>query len=130
MAWQVVNLPNLVLVGTSAGAFTNAIGSLDDAESITFFMVSTAAATSTGAAGILLQVSQFDPAVTAPGGVTQSTGFNTLSSTIFSTGAGLLTSSGYAITVTNVAYRGLRLSGYSSGTDGELIARVCKSILV
>lgn len=129
MSWQVVNLPKLTLATTGAAAVTNGIGNLDDAESITLYFVSTAAATSTGAL-LALQVSQFDPAVAAPVGVTQSTGWNTLSSIIFSTGAGLFTSSGYAFTLAPIGFRGLRISGLSSGTSGETIAYASKTIFV
>ena len=64
MAWQVVNLPALIPTTTGAGAVTNFIGSLDDAESITIFMVSTANGGSSGATGLTIQVTQWDPATT------------------------------------------------------------------
>ena len=127
--YTVRNLPRLTAASTGAGAVTAAIGSLDDAESITIFMVSTAAAASTGA-GLSLQVSQFDPAIDLPLGVTQSTGYNTLSSTVFSSGAGLVTSSGYAITIAVGGWRGARIGGLTSATSGEVIAYVTKKILL
>ena len=127
--YAIRNLPVLTAATTGAGAVTNAIGSLDDADAITIFLISTAAAASSGA-GLSLQVSQFDPAIDLPLGVTQSTGFNSLSSTIFSSGAGLLTSSGYAITIEPVAFRGLRIGGLTSATSGENIARVVKRVIL
>ena len=130
MAHIVVNLPKLTAATTGVDAVTNAIGNLDDANCITIFMVSTAAALSSGA-GLGLQVSQFNPAIAAPvRGVTESTGFNALSSTIFSTGAGLVTSSGVAVTITNISFKGLRISGLTSATAGETIAFVSKQISV
>ena len=129
MSWQVVNLPNLTLVGTSASSPSVAIGSLDDAESITIYMNTTASATSTN--GLGLQVSQFDPAIPLPTGVTQSTVWYSLSSNAFSTAAaGQVTSSGSAFTLTGISYRGLRLTGFSSGVAGEIVARASKSIFV
>ena len=127
--YTVKNLPRLTAATTGANAVTAAIGSLDDAESITIYMISTAAAASTGV-GLHLQVSQFDPAINLPLGVTQSTGFNVLSSTIFSSGAGLVTSSGYAITVSVGGWRGMRIGGLTSATSGEPIAYVAKKILL
>lgn len=129
MQFTVKNLPVLTAAATSANANTNAIGGLDDASSITIYMVSTAAAASTGT-GLGLAVSQFDPHTSDPTGVTQSTGFHLLSSTIFSSGTGLVTSSGYAITITNISFRGLRITGLTSATSGEKIAWATKQIEV
>ena len=129
MSWQVVNLPNLTLVGTSAGSPTIGIGSLDDAESITIFMNTTAVGTSTGAGTMGLQISQFDPAIPLPTGVTQSTVWYSISTGLFSTTA-VVTSSGVAFTLTNISYRGLRLTGFTSGAAGEIIARASKTIFV
>ena len=132
MAYVTVQLPTLVAAATSANSPTNAIGSLDDAESLTIFMVSTAAATSTGGL-LLLQVSQFDPSLASSAamvGVTVSTAYHQLSSLIFSTGAGLVTSSGVAITINNISYKGLRMIGLSSATSGEKIAFVSKQVLL
>lgn len=133
MAYQTIQLPTLLLAGTSAGAFTNPIGGLDDAESITLFMVSTPAATTTGAL-LALQVSQFDPSLASSAsqtGVITSTAYHPLSSLIFSTATGLVnTTAGTAITITNISFKGLRISGYSSGTAGEKIAFVSKQIFI
>lgn len=132
---QYRQLPGLFLAGTSAGAFTTPIGGLDDALAITLWMVSTAAATSTGAI-LGLQVSMFDPSQASSAeerGVIQSTNYHALSSLIFSTGAGLVTSSGISITLalnTIGAWRGLRMAGLSSGTAGERIAFISKTIWV
>ena len=125
-------LPTLVAAATSANATTNPIGGLDDAAAITFYMVSTAPATSTGT-GLLLQVCMFDPSLASSAsetGTTVSTAYQTLSTTIFSSGTGLITSSGYAITISPIAFRGLRISGLTSATSGEKIAWVTKQIEV
>ncbi len=126
MAYTVRNLPPMIATGTSAGAFSNGIGSLDDADRIMLFMVSTANAGSSGSAGLLLQVSQFDPAITDPVGVTQSTGWHTLSTVLFP----LATSSGSAHIIEAGGFRGIRLSGLTSAVSAETIARVSKLILV
>ena len=127
--YTVRDLPKLTAATTGANAVTIGIGNLDDAQSITIFMVSTANAASSGV-GLGLAVSQFDPGIAAPAGVTQSTGFNMLSSTIFSTAAGLVTSSGMAITISPVSFRGLRLTGLTSAASGETIAFVSKQIVI
>ena len=129
MSWQAVNLPALIPTTTGAGAVTNAIGNLDDAESITIYMVSTANAGSSGATGLTIQVCQFDPASALPVGVTQSTVFNALTTNVFSTTV-TMTSSGSAFTITPVGFRGLRLSGITSGVSGQTIAYVSKTIFV
>ena len=128
MAYQVINLPPLLAVTTSAGGTTGGIGSLDDAERITLFMVSTANALTSGA---VLQVSQFDPAIPIPVGLGSSmlsTGFHTLSSVAFVVGTTV--SSGIAVVIDNVAWRGFRLGGLTSAVAGERIATVVKHISV
>ena len=125
MADTVTNLPPLVASGTSAGAFTNGIGSLDDAQSIMLFMTSSGNFGSSGTAGLLLQVSQFDPAIAAPVGVTQSTIWHTLSTVLFP----LVTSSGGAHKIEAGGFRGIRLAGLTSAISGELVARVTKMIV-
>jgi hypothetical protein len=122
----------MTAAGTSANAPTTLVGSLDDADSVTIYLVSTAAATSTGAV-MFLQVTQYDPALASSAsvtGVTQSTAFHMLSSVIFSTGAGLVTSSGCAITISPINFRGMRIIGLSSATSGEPIAYVTKQIII
>ena len=136
MSWQVVNLPALIPTTTGAGAVTNFIGNLDDADSLTIYMVSTANAGSSGATGLTIQVTQWDPATTPtpPTGVTQSTAINTLSTSVFSTGATgstiLMTSSGNILNIMPVNFRGLRLSGVTSGISGQAIAFASKTIWV
>ena len=130
MAWQVVNLPALQL--TSVGSsFTNAIGSLDDAENITLFFTSSAATLSSGNT---IQISQFDPAIVAPTGVTQSTNFFNLSSGVGSTAIGISTAAPgkTTLTLTAIGFRGLRIGLLSSvsGSTGEVIAHVTKQIFV
>lgn len=126
MAYQTVNLPRLVAQSTGAGAVTNGIGSLDDAEVIHIYMISTANAASTTAAGLTLQVSQFDPAIAAPVGVTQSTNWHTMSTALFP----VATSSGSVHVVSPAGFRGLRLNGLTSAVGSEVIAYVSKQVLV
>ena len=126
MALTAVNLPPMIASGTSAGAFTVGTGSLDDAQYIMIYMTSSANAASTVTAGLRLQVSQFDPAIAAPVGVTQSTGWQTLSTTVFP----VATSSGAAHVILSAGFRGIRLSGITSALTGERIAWVSKQIVV
>lgn len=115
MPYTVQDLPKLV--ATSSGK-TNAVGSLDDAASITIYLTSSAA----GSSGALIQVAQFDPAITAPMGVTQSTFWVT---------AATVTSSNTAVVLTNVSFRGLRLISTSTAfTANEVVGFVSKQIRV
>lgn len=127
MAWQVANLP--ALIPTSSGSlFTNGIGSLDDAESITIFMTSSSA---TGSSAAAIQVSQFDPAIAAPVGVTQSTGWYLL--TIGSTTGGTYvfgSTLSNAVTISPVSFRGIRLSALASAVTTDTIAFATKQLFV
>jgi hypothetical protein len=130
MGYDVRQLPALTATTSAANAATIAVGALDDAESITIFLVSTRNAGSSGT-GLVIQVSQFDPSLASsasPNGVTVSTAFHTLSSTIFS--SAIVTSTGGAFTLSPISFRGLRLSGLTSATAGENIAFVSKQIIV
>ena len=129
MSWQVVNLPALIPTTTGANSVTNGIGNLDDADAITIFMVSTANASST-TGPLTLQISQFDPAIPLPVGVTQSTVWNSVSSVFFSTALGQFTSSGFTHTISPVCFRGIRLTGLASGISGQAVAYVSKTIFV
>ena len=130
MSWQVVNLPPLIPTTTGANSVTNGIGNLDDAESITLYFVSTANASST-TGPLTLQVSQFDPAIPLPVGVTQSTVWNSISTNLFSTAAaGQVTSSGAVVTIAPIGFRGMRLTGLASGISGQVVAYVSKTIFV
>ncbi len=116
MSYIVRDLPNLV--ATSSGK-TAGIGSLDDASSITIFLTSSATGVVTGS---VIQVSQFDPAIPAPAGVTQSTQW---------VSAGTVTSSLTAVVLSNVSFRGLRLVSSSTAmTVAEIVAYVSKQITV
>src|SRR6476659_10382679 len=113
------NLPSLVTQSTGTGAVTNALGNLDDANCITIFLCSSA-----GSGIPLIQVSQYDPAIASPQpGVSESTTWRVLQ-------AFAATSSGTAIMITNVGFRGLRLANTSSAATGEIIAYASKQILV
>ena len=122
MPYQVVNLPRLVAQSTGTGSVTQGIGNLDDANAINIFITSSAGIAHTA---LVVSVSQFDPAIAAPSGVTQSTGWNQLSTALYG-----FTSSGQAIIVSPVAFRGLRLGGTSSAATGEVVAYASKQILV
>ena len=125
MANIVRDLPPLKTFTSSGGtaSLSVGIGNLDDAGSITIFPTSSATAS---LAGALIQVSQFDPAIAAQTGVSQSTGWNSLSTTI------VITSSSVSVTITNVSFRGLRLSNFitTSSQAGEVVAFVSKQISV
>lgn len=112
------------LTPTSSGSTVSiGIGHLDDASSITIFFTSSAAGSSTAA---LVQISQFDPSDLFPTvGTNQSSAFYTVSS------SAPITSSGpFAISLTNISFRGFRLSAITSFTSGEVIAFVSKQITV
>lgn len=125
---EVRNLPAITAASSGANAASNAIGNLDDATSIGIFLVSTGNWASSGT-GIRLQISQFDPAIAAPVGVTQSTDFYMYSSATLSSGVAGYTSSA-AFIITGGAFRGIRLTGLTSATAGEKIAYVTKQITV
>lgn len=121
MAWSVADLKSLT--PTSSGSVnTNGVGGLDDAESITIFL-------STAAGANLLvptiQISQFDPNIPAPVGVTQSTQWYS------STDIGPFTAGG-ALTISEISFRGLRLvsSAGSSVAAGTIVAFVSKQLFV
>ena len=129
MPYQAINLPPLTAQTTTTTGVTIGIGNLDDAERITLFMVSTANAGSSGTVGLRLSVSQFDPAIPIPDGQGSSmlsTGWFLISTGVFP----IATSSGHAHIIESVAFRGLRLSGLTSATAGEIIARVVKHVNV
>jgi hypothetical protein len=114
MAYTVRDLPNLI--ATSSGK-TAAIGNLDDASSITIFLASSASG-----ALPLTQLSQFDPAIPRQSGVSPSTQWYT---------GPAFTSSGTALTISNVSFRGLRLNSTSTAfTAAEVVAFVTKQISV
>lgn len=118
MANIVRDLPKLTTVTSSGGAaVTNAIGSLDDASSITLFLASSASAATSAA---VVQISQFDPAINVQSGVPSTSWFS----------AGTVTSSGGTV-LSNISFRGLRLSfTATSSAAGEIIAFVSKQISV
>lgn len=122
MANIVRDLPPLKTVTTSGGAnFTNFIGSLDDANSITLFFTSSFSGTTTSA---VLHVTQYDPAIPLQSGVSQSTANYNLSTA-------LITSSGMALTLTNISFRGLRIDfTATSSAAGEIMAYASKQISV
>ena len=120
MSWGVKDLGAAAVATSSGGAaFSNTFGHLDDAESLTIFFTSSALSSSS-----LVQVSMFDPADIFPQpGVTQSSAWFPLS--------GAVTTSAAAITISPVAFRGLRLSVVAtSSAKGEIVAWVTKSIFV
>jgi methenyltetrahydromethanopterin cyclohydrolase len=130
MAYEVKQLPTLTATTSAANAATVAIGALDDAESITIYLISTRNAGSSSN-GLSIQVSQFDPSLASSAsvtGITVSTAFHTLSSTIFS--SAIVTSSGGAFTLSPVSFKGLRLAGLTSATNGENIAFISKQVLI
>ncbi|SRR5216684_6920703 len=132
MPYTVRDLTPLFLNTTSTTA-TVGVGHLDDASSITIFLASSASALSSG--GLLLQVSQFDPADkfpqgsefnAGPTGITQSSAFYTVTSSL-----GVL-STLTPIVLSNISFRGLRLIGFtaSGNSTGEFVAYATKQITV
>jgi hypothetical protein len=114
------DLPSIVI--TSSGSLlTGGVGSLDDADAITIFL-------STATAALLLlptvEISQFDPAIPTPVGVSQSTEWYASTQYAFTVGG--------AITISPVAFRGLRLrtSAGSSIVGGTVVAFCTKQIFV
>jgi len=93
-------------------------GHLDDASNITLFFTSSALSSAAG-----VQVSMFDPADTFPqAGVTQSSAWFALPG---------FASSASAIAISNISFRGLRLSiTATSSAAGEIIAWATKQISV
>jgi hypothetical protein len=123
MAYIVRDLPPLKTATSSGGASnTNVIGSLDNANSITLFFTSSFSGTTTTAT---LHVTQYDPAIPLQSGVSQSTGFYNLSTA-------LITSSGMALTLSNISFRGLQVTGFTatSSASGEIIAYASAQISV
>lgn len=123
MAYIVRELPPLKTATSSGGANnTNIIGALDDASSITLFFTSSFSGTTTTAT---LHVTQYDPVTGVESGTAPSTGFFNLSTA-------LITSSGAAITLTNISFKGLQVTGFTatSSAKGEIIAYASKQISV
>lgn len=115
------------LQATSAGSpVTNGIGHLDDATTICLFVTSSAGGVISGS---VIQVSQFDPADNFPlSGVTQSSAWFTMSTAIQPVP---VTSSGISIPISQISFRGLRISGLSSSTvAADVIAWVSKQVSV
>ena len=145
MSYTVRNLPPLIPTSTSTtvGIATNGVGGLDDAYAVTVWISSSANAASTNSgAPLTIQVCQFDPSLASSAdglggeGNSVSTGYVTyqLGST---TGGIPLCSTGTAITISPVGFRGLRLINITSanltsaGSTGlEPIAWVSKQICI
>ena len=117
MPYIVRNLPNLT-PSSSASAFSNQLGELDDAASLSLFFTSYANANTYAAT---IQVSQFDPGDAGEAGSTSWYSLSTALATI--------TSSGAQVAINTVAFRGLRLS-ITTSTAGEIIAFAAKQITV
>ena len=119
--YVVRDLPNLV-ISSSGSLFSSGIGHLDDAESITIYL-------STAAAALLLvptiQIAQFDPSWTSQLGVTQSTQWYATTDIEPFTAGG-------ARTIANISFRGLRIatSAGSSVVGGTTVAFATKQIVV
>jgi hypothetical protein len=121
------DLPSLI--PTSSGSpNTNAVGHLDDASVIGIFLNSTMAGDVVTAGNI--QVCQFDPADPFPvsAGVTESSAFFKNLST--SVGNVIVTTSGQAIYLSPIFFRGFRLSGLTSAVAADVTAFCTKQISV
>jgi len=120
MSLVVRNLPPIKTFTSSGGAAVSfGLGLLDDANSVTLFFTSSFTGTTTTAT---LQVTQFDPSDAAALG----------SSAWYNLSTALVTSSGMALTLTNISFRGLRVNGFTatSSQAGEVIAFASKQISV
>ncbi len=122
MGYSIVGLPSLI-PSSSASGKTIGLGQLDDAETITLFLASSASANSTAAT---IQVAPFDPTLPflQQQGVSSS-GWVTLSTDSFSG----VTSSASQWLIKNTGFKGLRLSLTTSNAN-EIIAYVQKRIFV
>lgn len=123
MPYIVRDLGTLGVVGSSGGnQFTSGTGHLDDASQINLFFTSSALSSATA-----VQVSQFDPSDPLPQiGWAGTTGWFNLS-----TAVATITSSGSQLVITNIAFRGLRLSLVAtSSAGGEIMAFISKQITV
>jgi hypothetical protein len=122
------DLPALKTVSTSGGAnFSQGIGGIDDASSLSLFLTSSFTGNSSAA---VIQVSQFDPnlATSASGelGTVQSSNWYNLSTAIAT-----VTSSASQIFINQISFRGIRLSYTSSSSQkGEIVAFASKQITV
>jgi hypothetical protein len=108
------DIGSLKLTSTStavAAAPTNALGHLDDADTVTLFITSSGNALTSG---LVIQVSQYDPADSFPrAGVSQSSAWYNVSSSVSYT-------SGTVITLSGISFRGLRVTVGASGSTAEL----------
>lgn len=123
MPKTVVDLPRLVAQSTGTNSATQGIGSLDDAEAITIYPRSTGG---WAVGAIAVQVAQFDPSLPGLIPANQSTVWNAVSTS----SPYAFTSSNTSVTISPVAFRGLRLIGTSSSATGEVVAYVTKAIRV
>ena len=123
MGGGAVQIVGTLIPTSSAAVFSNALGHLDDAESIMLCFTSSANANTSAAK---IQVSQFDPGDATPivGATGTSTGFFNLSSELAT-----ITSSGSSVVIFPVPFRGIRLS-ITTSNAGEVIATVSKQIVV
>jgi len=121
MANIVRDLPPMKTFTSSGGAaVTVPTGSFDDASSLTLFFTSSFTGTTTSA---VLQVTQFDPAVSVQPGSPSTAWFNLSTA--------LVTSSGASITISNISFRGLRASFTATSSQaGEVFAFISKQISV
>ena len=129
MPYQVVDLGNITVTSSGNPVNTVGVGHLDDATNVTIFVTSSGNWSSTSAAGVTVQVSQFDPfdTVFSTQFVAQSTAWFQLVNT--TGGNVIVTSSGLALTINDISFRGIRLTNLSSaGTD--IVGRITKQITV
>lgn len=114
-------------IATSSGAqYTNALGNLDDAESLTIAFQSSANGNIT-AASVRIQISNGNPALNEvlSTSASLSTGWYTLSSATYA-----LSSSGSTIQISPVSFRGIRVINVLTSNVNEVLGLCMKQIRV
>lgn len=128
MPYLVVDLPPMTVSVTSSADTALKVGALDDASNILVFMASSAGTLTSAGSVAVMQVSQFDPVVTASGGRVESSQWFNISTQY---GFSFPASSGTVYLISPVTFRGLRIfGGTSAATVGEIVARITKQITV
>lgn len=128
MPYLVVDLGSITVTSSGNPVNTNGVGALDDASSVTLIVTTSGNWSSTAAGGITVQVTQTDPFSATPSGVSRSTGWYNLTNS--TGGVTTITSSGVALTINNVSFRGIRLNNLASASSTDVVGYAMKQITV